>query len=269
MARMSEHTGLISPYQLLIIAACTNIGGYMKGSHPRPADRCPFVLKHSISQVTSFMQLRCYDDICADFCCSWPCDCMICRKVPKFKFCWDGKSWIPCLGVLCLFSKFGELSGLRTVEPLKLGLENPRQILGIRQNAVAILAMEVASIQQVTIYQGKLGMFQPEVLGGLVFASPATVCDGQPLLCNSKWAGWVLAGTVARHHREDPPLRCRLTQWMSRDFLGDGGAEGSSPGTQISPCRDWEDPSTTYSLWHRILYVHVYLSVTFESWKVV
>ena len=27
----------------------------MKGSHPRPADRCPFVL--SISQVTSFMQL--------------------------------------------------------------------------------------------------------------------------------------------------------------------------------------------------------------------
>ena len=29
----------------------------MKGSHPRPADRCPFVLRHSISQVTSFMQL--------------------------------------------------------------------------------------------------------------------------------------------------------------------------------------------------------------------
>ena len=29
----------------------------MKGSHPRPADRCPFVLGHSISQVTSFMQL--------------------------------------------------------------------------------------------------------------------------------------------------------------------------------------------------------------------
>ena len=30
----------------------------MKGSHPRPADRCPLVLRHSISQVTSFMQLR-------------------------------------------------------------------------------------------------------------------------------------------------------------------------------------------------------------------
>ena len=29
----------------------------MKSSHPRPADRCPFVLRHSISQVTSFMQL--------------------------------------------------------------------------------------------------------------------------------------------------------------------------------------------------------------------
>ena len=29
----------------------------MKGSHPRPADRCLFVLRHSISQVTSFMQL--------------------------------------------------------------------------------------------------------------------------------------------------------------------------------------------------------------------
>ena len=29
----------------------------MKGSHPRPADRCPFVLGHSISQVMSFMQL--------------------------------------------------------------------------------------------------------------------------------------------------------------------------------------------------------------------
>ena len=29
----------------------------MKGSHPRPADRCPSVLRHGISQVTSFMQL--------------------------------------------------------------------------------------------------------------------------------------------------------------------------------------------------------------------
>ena len=31
------------PYQLLITAACTNTGGKMKGSHPRAADRCPFV----------------------------------------------------------------------------------------------------------------------------------------------------------------------------------------------------------------------------------
>ena len=29
----------------------------MKGSHHRPADQCPFVLRHSMSQVASFMQL--------------------------------------------------------------------------------------------------------------------------------------------------------------------------------------------------------------------
>ena len=34
MGRMSDHTGLISSYQLLITAACTNTGGKMKGSHP-------------------------------------------------------------------------------------------------------------------------------------------------------------------------------------------------------------------------------------------
>ena len=45
------------PYQLLITAACTNTGGKMKGSHSRAADRCPFVPRHSLSQVTSFMQL--------------------------------------------------------------------------------------------------------------------------------------------------------------------------------------------------------------------
>ena len=38
MERMSEHTGLISSYQLLITAACTNTGGKMQGSHPRAAD---------------------------------------------------------------------------------------------------------------------------------------------------------------------------------------------------------------------------------------
>ena len=47
MERMSEHTGLISSCQLLITAACTNTGGKMKGSHPRAADRCPFVHRHS------------------------------------------------------------------------------------------------------------------------------------------------------------------------------------------------------------------------------
>ena len=45
------------PYQLLITAACTNTGSKMKGSHSRAADRCPFVPRHSLSQVTSFMQL--------------------------------------------------------------------------------------------------------------------------------------------------------------------------------------------------------------------
>ena len=57
MERMSEHAGFISSYQLLITAACTNTGGEMKGSHSRAADRCPFVLRHSLSQVSSFMQL--------------------------------------------------------------------------------------------------------------------------------------------------------------------------------------------------------------------
>ena len=57
MERMSEHTGLISSFQLLITAACTNTGDKMKGSHPRAADRCPFVLRHSLSQVSSFMHL--------------------------------------------------------------------------------------------------------------------------------------------------------------------------------------------------------------------
>ena len=57
MERMSEHTGLISSYQLLITAACTNTGSKTKGSHSRAADLCPFVPRHSLSQVTFFMQL--------------------------------------------------------------------------------------------------------------------------------------------------------------------------------------------------------------------
>ena len=54
MERMSEHTGLVSSYQSLITAACTNTGGWkaaapeqMKGSRPRADDRCPFVPRHS------------------------------------------------------------------------------------------------------------------------------------------------------------------------------------------------------------------------------
>ena len=57
MECMRDHTGLISSYQVLITAACRNTGSKMKGSHSRVADRCPFVLRHSLSQVTSFMQL--------------------------------------------------------------------------------------------------------------------------------------------------------------------------------------------------------------------
>ena len=57
MERTSEHTGLIISYQLFITAACTNTGGKMKDSRHRTVDRCPFVLRHSLSQVTSFMQL--------------------------------------------------------------------------------------------------------------------------------------------------------------------------------------------------------------------
>ena len=57
MGLMSEHTGLISSYQLLITAACTKTRGKMKGSHSRAADLCPFVPRHSLSQVTSLMQV--------------------------------------------------------------------------------------------------------------------------------------------------------------------------------------------------------------------
>ena len=57
MECMSEYTSLISSYQLLITTACTNTGDKMKGSNSRAADQWPFVLGHSLSQVTSFMQL--------------------------------------------------------------------------------------------------------------------------------------------------------------------------------------------------------------------
>ena len=49
MERMSEHTGHICSYQLLITAACTNTGGKIKGSHSRAADWCPFVPRHSLT----------------------------------------------------------------------------------------------------------------------------------------------------------------------------------------------------------------------------
>ena len=52
------HRGLINSYQLLITAARTNKGSKMKGVHSRVADdRCPFVPRDSLCQVTSFMQL--------------------------------------------------------------------------------------------------------------------------------------------------------------------------------------------------------------------
>ena len=52
-----SHEWAHRPYQPLITAACTNTGGKMKVSQSRAADRYPFVLRHSLSQVTSFMQL--------------------------------------------------------------------------------------------------------------------------------------------------------------------------------------------------------------------
>ena len=68
MKRMSEHTGLINSYQLLITAACRNTGGNMKGSHSRAADRCSFVPRHRFSQVTSFMRWECYGIILLHSC---------------------------------------------------------------------------------------------------------------------------------------------------------------------------------------------------------
>ena len=47
MERMGEYTDLISSYQLLISAACTNTGGKIKGTHLRAADQCPFEPGHS------------------------------------------------------------------------------------------------------------------------------------------------------------------------------------------------------------------------------
>ena len=56
--RVNEtHEWAHRPYQLLITAACTNTGSKIKGNHSRAADRCPFVPRRSLSQVTSFMQL--------------------------------------------------------------------------------------------------------------------------------------------------------------------------------------------------------------------
>ena len=60
MGRMSEHTCLISSYQLLITAACTNTGGKMKGSHRRAADRYPFVPRHSQVRLLLSCSWECY-----------------------------------------------------------------------------------------------------------------------------------------------------------------------------------------------------------------
>ena len=69
------------PYQLLVTAACTNTGGKMKGSHSRAADRCPFVPRHSLSQVTSFMQLGMF--LSLDL--LWE----VLKEGPKTKTSWD------------------------------------------------------------------------------------------------------------------------------------------------------------------------------------
>ena len=89
MERMSEHTGLISSYQLLITAACTNTGRKMKGSHSRAADRCPFVLGHSLSQVTSVMQLGmlCWFFFVEKSAITFGEGCMLGHSVP---------TWMPC-----------------------------------------------------------------------------------------------------------------------------------------------------------------------------
>ena len=60
MERMSEHTGLISSYQLLITAACTNTGDKMKGSRPKAAGRCPFVSRHSYVRLPLSLLIRWY-----------------------------------------------------------------------------------------------------------------------------------------------------------------------------------------------------------------
>ena len=60
MECMSEHTGLISYYQLLITAACTNTSGKMKDSHSRAAGGCPFVPRHSWVRLPLSCSWECY-----------------------------------------------------------------------------------------------------------------------------------------------------------------------------------------------------------------
>ena len=61
MGRMNEHTVLISSYQLLITAACTNTGGKMKGGRPRAADLCPFVHRQSKVRLLLSWLFQWYD----------------------------------------------------------------------------------------------------------------------------------------------------------------------------------------------------------------
>ena len=51
---------LWAPIKLLITAACTNTGGKMKGSHPRAADRCPFVPRHNQVRLPLSCSWECY-----------------------------------------------------------------------------------------------------------------------------------------------------------------------------------------------------------------
>ena len=74
MERMSEHTCLISSYQLLITAACTKTGSNLKGSRPRAADWCPFVPRHNLIRFPVVME-----------------GCLVCDNVPSAIV----RKWLP------------------------------------------------------------------------------------------------------------------------------------------------------------------------------
>ena len=62
MGRMSENTCLISSYQSIITAACTNTGSKLKDSRPRAVERCSFVPRHSQVKLPLSWLFRRYDN---------------------------------------------------------------------------------------------------------------------------------------------------------------------------------------------------------------